>query len=208
MENYYLVSSLTKWEIQSRYCFKNHQGAFHTLIVDLPQGEHEFKIATTSTSEDKDFGIDEDRAEIETNQLTPLKSGGNPFVLKLQQSGIYFLQLDFSQTETSPSLVIEPKHLNAQNTHEADQYSMGLEHFLEMELPVRFEVGRSKMLIGDVMSLGQGSVIELDRLVGEDLNVYVADKLVAVGEVVVVNEQFGVRILKVLSPDLQNNLFA
>ena len=50
------------------------------------------------------------------------------------------------------------------------------------------------------MSLGQGSVIELHRLVGEDLDLFVSGKLIAKGEVVVVNEKFGVRILDIVSP--------
>ncbi|MBF0237689.1 MAG: flagellar motor switch protein FliN [SAR324 cluster bacterium] len=72
---------------------------------------------------------------------------------------------------------------------------------LDMQLNVTFEVGRSKMKIGDLLSLGQGSVIELHRLVGEDLDLFVSGKLIAKGEVVVVNEKFGVRILEIVTPE-------
>jgi flagellar motor switch protein FliN/FliY len=57
------------------------------------------------------------------------------------------------------------------------------------------------MLINDLLQLGQGSVIELTKLVGEPLDVMVNDKLVARGEVVVVNEKFGVRLTEVVTPE-------
>ena len=72
---------------------------------------------------------------------------------------------------------------------------------LDMKLVITFEVGRSQMLIGDLLSLGQGSVIELHRLVGEDLDMFVHGRLIAKGEVVVVNEKFGVRILDIITPE-------
>lgn len=71
---------------------------------------------------------------------------------------------------------------------------------LDIPLQVRVELGRTKMLINDLLQLGQGSVIELSKLVGEPLEVLVNDKLVARGEVVVVNEKFGVRLTDIITP--------
>ena len=71
---------------------------------------------------------------------------------------------------------------------------------LDIPLTVAVELGRSKMLINDLLQLGQGSVIELTKLVGEPLEVLVNQKLVARGEVVVVNEKFGVRLTDIVSP--------
>ena len=71
---------------------------------------------------------------------------------------------------------------------------------MHIKLKVTFEVGRAKMYIADLLSLGQGSVIELHRLVGEELEIYVNGHLLATGEVVVVNEKFGARITKILTP--------
>jgi flagellar motor switch protein FliN/FliY len=71
---------------------------------------------------------------------------------------------------------------------------------LDIPLTVTVELGRSKMLINDLLQLGQGSVIELSKLVGEPLEVLVNQKLVARGEVVVVNEKFGVRLTDIVSP--------
>ena len=76
-----------------------------------------------------------------------------------------------------------------------------LEMILDIPLNLSVEMGRSKMLINDLLQLGQGSVIELTKLVGEPLDVFVNDKLIARGEVVVVNnEKFGVRLTEVISP--------
>ena len=75
-----------------------------------------------------------------------------------------------------------------------------LDLILDIPLSVTVELGRSKMLINDLLQLGQGSVIELPKLVGEPLEVLVIDNLVARGEVVVVNEKFGVRLTDIVTP--------
>ncbi len=75
-----------------------------------------------------------------------------------------------------------------------------LDLILDIPLTVTVELGRSKMLINDLLQLGQGSVIELTKLVGDPLEVMVNDKLVARGEVVVVNEKFGVRLTDIVTP--------
>lgn len=81
-----------------------------------------------------------------------------------------------------------------------DREPRNLNLILDIPLQVRVELGRTKMLINDLLQLGQGSVIELSKLVGEPLEVLVNDKLVARGEVVVVNEKFGVRLTDIITP--------
>ncbi|MBI3014038.1 MAG: flagellar motor switch protein FliN [Candidatus Tectomicrobia bacterium] len=78
--------------------------------------------------------------------------------------------------------------------------SLNLDFILDIPLQVTVELGRTKMRIHDLLSLGQGSVIELTKLVGEPLELLVNEKLVARGEVVVVNEKFGIRLTDVISP--------
>jgi len=70
---------------------------------------------------------------------------------------------------------------------------------LDVPLKVTVELGRTKLLINDLLQLGQGSVIELDKMAGEPMEIYVNDKLIAMGEVVVVNEKFGVRLTDIMS---------
>jgi flagellar motor switch protein FliN/FliY len=75
-----------------------------------------------------------------------------------------------------------------------------LDMILDIPLVVTVELGRTKMLINDLLQLGQGSVIELSKLVGEPLEILINEKLVARGEVVVVHEKFGVRLTDIVSP--------
>jgi len=72
-----------------------------------------------------------------------------------------------------------------------------LKMILDVPLKVSVELGRTKMMINDLLQLGQGSVIELDKIAGEPMEILINNKLVALGEVVVVNEKFGVRLTDV-----------
>jgi flagellar motor switch protein FliN/FliY len=73
----------------------------------------------------------------------------------------------------------------------------------DLALPVTIELGRARMSVEEVLSLGRGSVIQLDRLAGEPIDVLVGDRHFAEGEVVVVGEQFGVRITRITAPGPQ-----
>lgn len=75
-----------------------------------------------------------------------------------------------------------------------------LDFILDIPLKVTVELGRSKMAIREILQLAQGSVIELSKFAGEPLEVLVNEKLIARGEVVVVNEKFGIRLTDIISP--------
>ncbi|MGB3610092.1 MAG: flagellar motor switch protein FliN [Cellvibrio sp.] len=75
-----------------------------------------------------------------------------------------------------------------------------LELILDIPVSISMEVGRTSITIRNLLQLNQGSVIELDRLAGEPLDVLVNGTLIAHGEVVVVNEKFGIRMTDVISP--------
>jgi flagellar motor switch protein FliN/FliY len=70
----------------------------------------------------------------------------------------------------------------------------------DLTLPVSIELGRATMTVEEVLALDKGSVVELDRLAGEPVDIYVGDRHLAQGEVVVVREHFGVRITRLISP--------
>jgi flagellar motor switch protein FliN/FliY len=74
------------------------------------------------------------------------------------------------------------------------------EFLLDIPLNVSVEVGRSKILIKDLMQMREGYVIELDKLAGEPLDLYINSRLIARGEAVLVNEKFGLRLIDVVSP--------
>ena len=90
-------------------------------------------------------------------------------------------------TETSKSL-----------SHETGRRE--LDFILDIPLDVSAELGRTRLLISELLQLGQGSVVELNKLAGEPLEVFVNGKLVARGEAVVINEKFGVRLTDIISP--------
>lgn len=79
-----------------------------------------------------------------------------------------------------------------------DERSIDL--LLDIPLEVSVEVGRSRILVRDLLQLQEGSLVELDKLAGEPLDLYVNSRLIARGEAVVVNEKFGLRLTDVVSP--------
>jgi flagellar motor switch protein FliN/FliY len=81
-----------------------------------------------------------------------------------------------------------------------EQQARELDFILDIPLELSVELGKTKMLVNDLLQLGQGSIIELNKLAGEPLEVYINRKLIARGEVVVVNEKFGVRLTDVITP--------
>jgi len=75
-----------------------------------------------------------------------------------------------------------------------------LEFLLDIPLQISVEVGRTRLLIKELLEMQEGSVVELDKLAGEPLDVYVNSRLIARGEAVLVNEKFGIRLTDVVSP--------
>jgi flagellar motor switch protein FliN/FliY len=81
----------------------------------------------------------------------------------------------------------------------ADVEASGIDLLHDVELNVKIELGRTHMLIEDVLRLAEGSVVELDKLAGDPVDVFVNDRLVARGEVLVLNDNFCVRVNEIVS---------
>ncbi len=81
----------------------------------------------------------------------------------------------------------------------AKKASLEMDFLMEIPLTVTVELGRGKMLISELLKLGQSSVIELTKFAGEPMDVFVNNRLIAKGEVVVVDERFGVRLTDIVS---------
>ena len=86
------------------------------------------------------------------------------------------------------------------DTPGAAQDFSNLDFILDIPLEISVELGRTKMLLKDLLQLVEGSVVELNKLAGETLEILVNQRLVAKGEVVVVNEKFGIRLTDIISP--------
>ncbi len=76
----------------------------------------------------------------------------------------------------------------------------GIDLLADVNLNVKIELGRTRMLVEDVLRLGEGAVVELDKLAGDPVDVYVNDRPVARGEVLVLNDNFCVRINEIIDP--------
>ena len=81
----------------------------------------------------------------------------------------------------------------------ADAQVSSIDLLRDVELNVKIELGRSRMLVEDVLKLGEGSVVELDKLAGDPVDVFVNDRLVARGEVLVLNDNFCVRVNEIVA---------
>lgn len=89
---------------------------------------------------------------------------------------------------------------SGQTTTLTGPQDVNLNRILDIPLMLSAQLGSTRMLIKDLLQLGPGSIVELDKLAGEPLEVLVNERLVARGEVVMVNEKFGIRLTDVISP--------
>jgi len=89
--------------------------------------------------------------------------------------------------------------LGGTTTGHAHSGSQNLDFLLDVPLEVTVELGRTDMIINNMLQLTQGSVVELDKAAGEPVEIYVNNKLLGKGEVIVVNDRFGVRITEIIS---------
>ncbi len=92
------------------------------------------------------------------------------------------------------------QEITAQKNTKTTTISGNIEMLLDIPLEVSVELGRTKIAIRDMIQLGPGSIIELDKLIGEPVDLLVNDNLIAKGEVVVFDENFGIRITDIVTP--------
>ncbi|MCK5505411.1 MAG: flagellar motor switch protein FliN [Thermodesulfovibrionia bacterium] len=105
---------------------------------------------------------------------------------------------DIQQPEDVQTNVQEPEFNNLQDENSMIS-SRGMDFLLDIPVELAVQLGTTKMLIKDLLQLGQGSVVELEKLAGEPMEILANHKLIARGEVVVVNEKFGVRLTDIIS---------
>jgi flagellar motor switch protein FliN/FliY len=101
------------------------------------------------------------------------------------------------QTSVQPSVETSAPPATSNSVGSQDS---NLDRILDIPLMLSAQLGNTRMLIKDLLQLGPGSIVELDKLAGEPLEVLVNERLVARGEVVMVNEKFGIRLTDVISP--------
>jgi flagellar motor switch protein FliN/FliY len=99
------------------------------------------------------------------------------------------------QTDGAPANASEEP-----SDQDGNEGSKDLEFILDIPLEISVELGRTEMVVNELLRLGQGSIVELSKLSDEPMDIYVNRKLFARGEVVVVNEKFGIRLTDIVSP--------
>jgi flagellar motor switch protein FliN/FliY len=108
-------------------------------------------------------------------------------------------ELEKSKQATPRTEVSDPDFNELQKTG-GGRAVFDLDFILDIPLTLTVELGRCRILINELLQLGQGSVVELQKIAGEPMDVYVNQRLIARGEVVVINEKFGVRLTDIISP--------
>ena len=103
-------------------------------------------------------------------------------------------------TSPGPQIGIKGVSFPSLSTAGAPSGATNLNLLMDVQMSLTVELGRTKMYIKDILGLGEGSIIELDKLAGEPVDLLVNGKLIAKGEVVVIDENFGVRVTDIVSP--------
>ncbi|MCP3677271.1 MAG: flagellar motor switch protein FliN [Deltaproteobacteria bacterium] len=104
-----------------------------------------------------------------------------------------------SGAQNMPDNVKSPEFNELKDTRGEKGGNNGMERILDIPVTLTVELGRTRMIINELLQLGQGSVVELDKVAGESMEILVNNRLVARGEVVVVNEKYGVRLTDIIS---------
>lgn len=151
---------------------------------------------------------------MEQNEIDALLKNGPAAETSVPpEKGVNELQWDDVQNELEqsqlgkPSVEVKAVTFEEVEKRETPKQVLDMDFILDIPLFLTVELGRNRMLISELLQLGQGSVIELTKLAGEPMDVYVNQRLIARGEVVVVNEKFGIRLTDIVSPaERINNL--
>jgi len=94
----------------------------------------------------------------------------------------------------------KPYEFSDLNETSAGRQNGNMDFILDIPLEITVELGRTRMLINDLLKLGQGSVLELTKSAGKTMEILANKKLIARGEVVVLNEKYGIRLTEIISP--------
>lgn len=159
---------------------------------DLDQDALAAQWASALGSDDDDAGSGEGEGEaLAAEWAAALASDEQENVKKEKEQALFSTQAQMAEFRDMTDEAKAPR---------ADSNRRELDFILDIPLDVSAELGRTRLLINELLQLGQGSVVELNKLAGEPLEVYVNGKMVARGEAVVINEKFGIRLTDIISP--------
>ena len=163
--------------------------------IQEEQENVEMKAAETENGDSPDDDMDSLMNELEQQKKSPEGTGGSGDL-----SSLITEKADSTEENIDEMLDSASDSTSSMDDTPVEE-GVDLEFLQKMPLTMTFEVGRAKMNINDLLSLGQGSVLELHRLVGESLDIFANGKLIAQGEVIISNEKFGAKLTHVVHPE-------
>ncbi|MFN3603882.1 MAG: flagellar motor switch protein FliN [Leptonema sp. (in: bacteria)] len=137
---------------------------------------------------------------VNTKLIVILPFGLTKTLLNLIQSKEVTKKTEQKEEEKESSIPIKEVEFPSISTTSRGLATPNMELLLDVQMNVSVELGRTKKYIKEILEMGEGSIIELDKQAGENVDVLVNGKLIARGEVVVIDENFGVRITEIISP--------
>jgi len=161
------------------------------------------KNEISTQNKDKSESVDDHEGDVDSlmNEMDDLKSTQTDFGASGDLSSLVTKKTDTNDESIDQMLESASNVSSKIDVSTSDEKGIDLNFLLKMPLTMTFEVGRAKMSVNDLLSLGQGSVLELHRLVGENLDLFINGKLIAQGEVVVSEEKFGAKITQIIPPE-------
>lgn len=169
------------------------------------EAESEAEVKAGS-EEDKEFKpvVNEDDAEegdAESDMLAMLEEEGKKVEAEVSAVESQDEFPDLSGVRIEEPVANQAEFQQLSPSRESTDTKNNIDMLLDVKMPVSIELGRTEMPISELLSLGPGSVVELNKLAGEPVDLLVNNRIIARGEVVVVDENFGVRITLLLSPE-------
>ena len=169
-------------------------------------GQNDLIEEVKETKPDEDIGWDDVQNELEESKQSTAEKESSSVNANLKETkpdediGWDDVQNELEESKQS-TVEKEASSVNFEKIKKSETKgsSLDLDFILDIPITVTVELGRGKMMIGKLLQLGQSSVIELTKLAGEPMDIFVNNRLIAKGEVVVVNEKFGVRLTDVVS---------
>ncbi|MDG2065443.1 MAG: flagellar motor switch protein FliN [SAR324 cluster bacterium] len=163
--------------------------------VQEDQENVEMEATETENRDSPDDDMDSLMNELEQQKTSPESTGGSGDLISLITE-----KVDSTEENIDEMLDSASDTTSSMDDTQVEE-GIDLELLQKMPLTMTLEVGRAKMTINELLSLGQGSVLELHRLVGESLDLFANGKLIAQGEVIIVNEKFGTKLTNIISPE-------
>lgn len=156
-------------------------------------------VSHEQTTQTTDFNINDKKVSIETNNVDDIQLdvGANEAAVTRD---MYRPEFNEAKQRNQTPVNVRKVQFQSFDENKANQYNESIELIGEVPIEISVELGRTSKKISEILEYGPGSIIELDKLVGEPLDILANGKYIAKGEVVVIDDNFGIRITEIINP--------